>query len=201
MRIINMYFDVETTGLNPYKDEIHQFSAIVENEDGEIIDEIDIKAKPSDIELFKDGVLNLLGITAEEVMARPLDQVGLYNAILAFFDKHVDKYDRNDKFTPIAYNIDFDKGFLRQLFLKNGNRYIDSYLQHNHIDVLAFCHILVQYGGIMKNQSNMKLTTMCELLDIPIEKAHDSLHDTHAMRLLLKWFEEHITLEIPPHLQ
>lgn len=201
MRIINLYFDVETTGLNPLKDEVHQFSAIVENEDGEIIDEIDLKSRVSDVSLFKDGVLELLGITAEEVMSRPLSQEGLYTAILAFFDKHIDKYDRNDKFTPIAYNIDFDKGFLRQMFLRNGNRYIDSYLQHHHIDVLAFCHILAQYGGIMADQSDMKLTTMCRLLDIPIEKAHDSLYDTHAMRRLLKWFENHMTITIPEHLQ
>lgn len=188
------FFDLETTGLNPMVDEIIQFSAIIEIDD-EIIEEIDLKARPTDAKLINPEVLTLLNITTEEIMSRELSQVELYEAILAFFDKHVDKYDRNDKFIPIGYNIDFDKSFMRQFFLRHDNRYIDSYFNHHSIDVMAFTHIFLIYGKIPPAQENLKLTTMCKYANIPLEKAHDSLYDTHAMRRLLKWFEERLSID------
>lgn len=188
------FFDIESTGLNPMVDEIIQFSAIIEIDD-EIIEEIDLKARPTDAKLINPEVLKLLNITVEEIMSRELSQSELYEAILAFFDKHVDKYDRNDKFIPVGYNIDFDKSFMRQFFLRHDNRYIDSYFNHHSIDVMAFTHIFLIYGKIPPAQENLKLTTMCKYANIPLEKAHDSLYDTHAMRRLLKWFEERLSID------
>ena len=188
------FFDLETTGLNPMVDEIVQFSAIIEI-DGEIIEEIDLKARPDNENLMSDVVLKLLSTTKEEIMSRPLSQEQLYEAILAFYDKHVDKYDRNDKFIAVGYNIDFDKSFMRQFFLRHDNRYIDSYIDHHSIDVMAFTHIFLIYGMIPPSQENLKLTTMCKYANIPLDKAHDSLYDTHAMRRLLKWFEERMTID------
>ena len=187
------FFDLETSGLNPMVDEIIQFSAVLEI-DGEIIDEVDFKARPNDAKLIQPEVLKLLGTTVEEIMSRPLSQVELYEAILAFYDKHVDKYDRNDKFIAVGYNIDFDKSFMRQFFLNHDNRYIDSYISHCSIDVMAFAHIFLIYGMIPSSQENLKLTTMCKYANIPLDKAHDSLYDTHAMRLLLKWFEDRMSI-------
>ena len=188
------YFDLETTGLNPMVDEIIQFSAIIEIDD-EIIETIDLKARPTDEKLIQPEVLKLLNITTEEIMSRELSQDELYEAILAFYDRHVDKYDRNDKFVAVGYNIDFDKSFMRNFFIRHGNRYIDSYISHHSIDVMAFSHIFLIYGMIPSDQENLKLTTMCKFANIPLEKAHDSLYDTHAMRRLLKWFEEKMTID------
>ena len=189
-----LFFDLETTGLNPMVDEIIQFSAVIEIDD-EIIEEIDLKARPTDSKLIQPEVLKLLGTTEDEIMSRELSQVELYEAILAFYDKHVDKYDRNDKLIPVGYNIDFDKSFMRQFFLHHDNRYIDSYFNHHSLDVMAFTHIFLIYGKIPPCQENLKLTTMCKYAKIPLEKAHDSLYDTHAMRRLLKWFEERMTID------
>ena len=188
------FFDIETTGLNPMVDEIIQFSAIIEIND-EIIEEVDFKARPNNAKLIQPEVTKLLGTTVEEIMSRPLSQVELYESILAFYDKHVDKYDRNDKFIVVGYNIDFDKSFMRQFFLNHGNRYIDSYINHHSIDVMAFAHIFLIYCMIPPAQENLKLTTMCRYAKIPLDKAHDSLYDTHAMRRLLKWFEERMSID------
>lgn len=193
---LQLYFDLETSGLNPMVDEIVQFSAVLEDiESGEIITEIDLKARPSDVNLICAGVPELLGTTKEEIMSRTLSQEELYTSILEFFDTYVDKYDKRDKFIPIGYNIDFDKSFMRQFFIRHDNRYIDSYFDHHSIDVMSFSHIFLVYGQIPSDQENLKLTTMCKFANIPLEKAHDSLYDTHAMRLLLKWFEGKMTID------
>jgi DNA polymerase-3 subunit epsilon len=191
-----LYYDLETTGVEPNRDEIVQFSAIIENLDGEIITEIDLKARPSSREMVKAGVAELQGTTVDELMSRPLDQQELYEAIVDFFNKHVDKYDKNDKFIPVGYNIDFDNTFMRSFFMKHNNRYLSSYFHFYSIDVMAFSHIFLIYGHIPDTQYDLKLETMCGFAGIPLEKAHDSLYDTHAVRRLLKWFEQHITIDI-----
>jgi DNA polymerase III alpha subunit (gram-positive type) len=190
-----LYYDLETTGVEPNKDEIVQFSAIIEDLDGNIITEIDMKARPTKPELIKAGVPELLGTTVEELMSRPLSQEQLYENIVDFFNKHIDKYDKNDKFIPVGYNIDFDNTFMRSFFMKHHNRYLSSYFHFYSIDVMSFSHIFLIYGKLPSSQYDLKLETMCNYAGIPLEKAHDSLYDTHAVRKLLKWFENHITID------
>ena len=43
-----LYFDVETTGLNPYKNDIIQFACLVEI-NGEVKEEFETKVAPHDI--------------------------------------------------------------------------------------------------------------------------------------------------------
>jgi DNA polymerase-3 subunit epsilon len=192
-----LYYDLETTGVEPSRDEIVQFSAIVEDMDGNIVTEIDLKARPSKEYIIKAGVPELQGTTIEELMSRPLSQRDLFEAIVDFFNKWVDRYDKNDKFIAVGYNIDFDNTFMRHFFMKHNNRFIGSYMHPYSIDVMSFSHIILIYGYIPDTQYDLRLETMCEFAGIDIGKAHDSLYDTHAVRNLLKWFEKRIDIKLP----
>ncbi|MDD3178045.1 MAG: exonuclease domain-containing protein [Candidatus ainarchaeum sp.] len=61
-----LYFDVETTGLNPEKHGLIQFSGIIEI-DGEIKEKFNFKIKPFDSDLIEESALNVNNISREEL--------------------------------------------------------------------------------------------------------------------------------------
>ena len=226
-----LYFDTETTGRDPIKNDIIQISGIIEW-DGREIDRFDFRVKPYafvridreitklekgkseciaqeketvtldsdhykqvldkyDAEIQKLRVerelavdpkaLEVNGITIEQLESYPDPDI-VFTNLKAVFNRHINQYDRNDKFIPVAHNGKFDMDFLSAFFQKNNDPYFGAWISWNLIDTLAIARYLFLMSNIPID--NFKLETLCKYFGIPLE-AHDSMNDIVATRELL----------------
>lgn len=176
-----LYFDCETTGRDPIKNDIVQISGIVEI-DGIVKNTFNYKMQPADYANIEPEALAVTGYTVEEMKTWQHPQLA-FKSLLGVFNRFINKYDKNDKFTPAGYNVRFDLDFLQSFFKKNGEMYgCGSYQNWKAIDGLPLMHFLEGIGAI--SLPNYKLSTVCEHYGIAI-KAHDAMSDITATRELL----------------
>ena len=153
-------FDTETTGLNAwdFNDEILQISII----DGEGNILLNSYVKPCLHESW-DNATQINGITPEMVRdaPRPEDLIPVVKGIFASAD------------TLIAYNIDFDLGFLDQWEIcpAEGQKVIDV--------MEEFAEVYGEYNEYYGNYKWQKLTTAADYYGYRYD-AHDSLEDVRA---------------------
>lgn len=184
-----LYFDVETTGRDPKVNEIVQFSAIVEV-DGEVKEEVNWFCSPTDWDNVEEGALEVIGKTREELATYP-PPVSLMDGIQSLFDAHIDKYDTLDKFYPAGHNVQFDLDFLQAFWKKYGDQFgTGSYQNWRALDSRVLANFLVASGKIIEPE-NMKLKTLCDMFQIPIQ-AHDAMSDIRATRELIKKMMEYL---------
>jgi len=177
-----LYFDTETTGLNPLKNEIHQLAIIIEV-DGKIKFEGEFKIRPMDVDNISEKALSISGVTEHDILKYP-HPAEQYKSIIEVFSQVVDRFDKDDKFYPAGYNVKFDLEFLYQFFLKNDDKFFGSWINWMPLDPLPVLHAMD-----FKNQiklSNYKLATACQYYDIKLDNAHDAMADIKATRELLK---------------
>lgn len=176
-----LYFDVETTGTNPAIHEIIQFAGIIEI-DGKIIEEVNYRCQPEKWGNISDDALAVTKITREELQG--FEKPGaIFYKIRAFFENHVNKYDKADRLYPAGHNVNFDLNFLQQFWKKYGDHWgTGSYQNWRALDSRVFANFMIYAGKLPVD--NVKLQTLCEHFDIEI-KAHDALSDIRATRLLI----------------
>lgn len=174
-----LYFDCETTGLDPVKNGIIQIAGIVEV-DGEEVEKFDIKIKPFESDVVEDKALAVSGTTRDDVEKFDEPEKG-YNKIIGMFDKYINKYDKGDKFVVCGYNVRFDVDFLKEFFVKNKNPYLFAYIGRlkDSLYVIRYLEIL----GKIKTKNN-KLGTVCEYFNINLKEAHNALADIEATKKL-----------------
>jgi len=178
-----LWFDTETTGLDPKKHSIIQFAAIIE-EGGQVKDEINIKFAPIKGTEIDKCALELTGTTREELDARP-SAVDAYYQILRFLNTYCNQFDWKDKYYPAGYNVQFDLEFLQALFMKcGGSRYgIGLFINWRRLDPLPVLYLMDYSNKI--SLPNYKLGTVCEHFGIEIN-AHDALSDVRATREVMQ---------------
>ena len=176
-----LFFDVETTGLNVERCSIIQLSGIIDI-GGEIKEEFNFFIAPDPNADISDEALEITGKTRKEIQGYPSAK-DVYSQFLEILDRHVNKYDKTDKFYPAGYNVRFDLEFLQSFFKKCGNEWgSGSYQNWKAIDVMQLAHFLCYDQKL--NLENYKLQTLCSHFGIEII-AHDALSDIRATRLLL----------------
>lgn len=173
------WLDTETTGLNPKRNSIIQIAAIVEA-GGNVLEEKEWKIRPHLTDTIEEDALRINNRTREELLTfQPLQEV--YNELIKFLGTYVDRYDRGDKFFVAGYNVDFDIQFLREFFLRNGDKFYGSYFFWASLDVKG--KIVEGWDEIPKPLENMQLGTVCAKMGIELD-AHDALNDIRATREL-----------------
>lgn len=165
-------FDTETTGLNAQRDRIIQISAIkFATESMDEISRLDLYIKPP-FEL-EPKITKITGITNEFLKGKPTEKE-LFPEIYSFFGD-----------TPViaAYNTPFDKGFMEQLYERNGK----VFLPKKETDVLEMARDLVS----KKDVENHKLGTIAHLYGVDTGLTfHNSMDDVTATARLLKVFRD-----------
>lgn len=174
-----LYFDVETTGLNDYKNDIIQFACIVEI-NGEVVEEWETKVSPIDFTSIEPKALETNGLKIGDLRSFP-NPKEVHAQMNKLFGKYIAKFDKGDKFAPAGYNVKFDVGFLQSFFKKNDDKYYGSWFNWKLIDPLNTLHQMDYEGKI--NLPDYKLSTVCTHFGIPL-KAHDALSDIRATRQL-----------------
>lgn len=172
-----LWFDCETTGLNPIKNDIIQLAAMIEVE-GKIVAEFNSKCAPFDATNVDAKALVVNNLKLEDVLKYPNPRQ-VQKEFVIFLSRYVDKYNKSDKYAPAGYNVGFDIDFLSSFFKKAGDSYYGSFFNYKSIDPLRLVHIMDYKRQL--DLPNYKLTTVCEHYGIKFE-AHEALADIKATR-------------------
>lgn len=187
-----MFFDVETTGLDPVKHDIIELAYIVEV-DGFVKERNCLYIQPFSYENIDPEALKISGHTVEQLHSF-MDPREAYRAFVEVLGHYIDKFDRADKFFPShslweagGFNVRFDLEFLNQFFVKNGDKYFGSYFNWRTLDprpILAFLNYL---GKI--DLPKYSLEEACKYFGIE-PGGHDASKDIEATRLLIRKLAE-----------
>ena len=169
------FIDVETTGLFPWKNAIHQLSGTIII-DQEVKEKFNFLIRPHDGAEIEVKALEVSGVTHETIMEYP-DSISTFKAFIKMLDKYVGKYNKKDKFHFVAYNAQFDSEFIRSFFKRNKNNYYGSYFWTPYIDLMT-----IAGAALMSKRSemtNFKLNTVANKLGINVDdsRLHDAEYD------------------------
>lgn len=195
-----VWFDTETTGLDPNKHGMIQLAMLMDI-DGELVDEVQINIEPFCNDMMLIGIADIAnipqdiswkeskdsyadaftptGITFSDIAKFINPQVAI-SKINAFLQKHIFKFDKVDKAYVGGYNVPFDIAFLSNFYKKCGDNYLGSYINWKQIDVRSMLYLL-DYKGTVKQIENYKLATVCAEYRIELD-AHNPLSDIKATR-------------------
>lgn len=176
-----LWFDIETTGLNPTKHGVIQFAALIEI-DGQVVDKLEVKMQPQSGAEIEQSAIDTHGMTKADIAGFMPHEDG-YDCIRVFFERNCDKFDKKDKFYPAGYNVRFDLDFLQAMFKRFDRFGIGSFVNWLAIDPLPMLYMM-DYAGLL-SLPDYKLATVCAHYGIKIN-AHDALSDIIATRELTR---------------
>lgn len=168
-----LWIDCETCGLDPKRNGLLQVSGIVEV-DGKEVEEFDFRIKPFPTDEIEDSALAVNGITREQ-LAGFMDPQDAHKDMEQIFERHVSRYDKQDKFVFAGYNAQFDINFLCAFFKKCGDPYFFSWVWWPPLDVSVLA--MQQLMGVRHTFKNFKLATLAEHWNIAADSAHDAFAD------------------------
>ena len=179
--IKRFYFDVETTGVNAFKNAIHQIAFIIEI-NGEIVAKEDWRIKPFPKAIIEDEALAVSGVNREQINGYRDHEQGLKD-LKTLMANHVDKFNKTDKMHLVGFNNRyFDDRFLRNWFEICGDDYFGSWFWADSLDVMVLAsQKLLSRRWSMKN---FKLMTVAQEFGIGVDEdlAHDGLYDVGVTR-------------------
>lgn len=169
-----LFIDTETTGLYAPGAGLVQVAGIVEI-DGQEVEEFNLWARPHKGDLLNKEALDVIGKTREELAALP-DPADTFREFLDILDRHVDRFDKTDKFFLVAYNASFDNEHLRAWWKKCGGEYFGSYFWTPPLCVMTLAGIALRPSR--PDLPNFKLATVAQAMRITAEgDPHDALTD------------------------
>jgi len=175
-----MYIDTETTSLDEKTREPLEIAVILER-NLEIIDSTTLYMQPSDYGLIETAAIETSGLTIDKIRTFPSQAEGFQN-LKAFLDQYIDPYDRNDKAYTAGYNVMFDIRTIRNLFEKQGDKYLGSYVNWRTLDLMYYFHMHDALGNL--NLASYALKNVCIAYNIPLD-AHKAMDDITATRSLI----------------
>lgn len=173
------FLDLETGGLNPKESGTLEIGCVLEV--GSHYQNLSIRCNPFPTDVIDDKALKVNKFPREELFNHtpPKDAYKEFTARLSHF---VNKYDKKDKFFLVGYNVSFDESFLREFFLKNDDKYFNSFFFYPSIDVAVLAAMFLKEERHL--MINFKLATVAQMLKIPLEeeKTHGALYDIQITR-------------------
>lgn len=184
-----LWIDLETTGRDERLNGIHQLSGLIQI-DNKIVDTFDFHMNPGDVQYDPEAEA-VTGIGRDTIRTYPAE-FSVFPEFMAVLDKHIDRFDKTDKFMLAGYYIDLNWKMLTQWFRLNKEDYYMSYFQPFKLDVAALCAYATMHKRTTIN--TLKLEAMCILFGIDIGDTHNSMSDIVAT---YKLFHELSTKYIP----
>lgn len=186
-----LYLDTETGGLDCKLNPILQISGIIEiiDEHSESIKalqsstfEFDLKLRPHHSAVISPEAMRVNGLDPERLHDPDrLEPIEAYKKLKSIFLTYIDKYDKTDKFYLVGQNVHFDYGFLLELWNRQGDNYLGSFIHYHKIDLIALTAALRLAGRFSLDLPSMKLSALCAYFGMA-EQTHDSLSDIRQTR-------------------
>ncbi|KAA6231795.1 3'-5' exonuclease [Chlorobium phaeovibrioides] len=190
-----LWFDLETTGIDPERNGIIQFAGLAEI-DGAVVESFEIKMQPHEGAQIDDEALEVTGFTREAIRTFT-PHAEAYRQIDDFLARHVSRFDRNDKFYPAGYNVRFDLEFLSRMFKRFDQYGLGSFTNWRMLDPQPILNLMDYMGRI--SLPNHRLQTACDHFGVKLENAHDALADITATRALMQRLLEHVSIDSMHH--
>lgn len=176
------FLDLETTGVNPGRNGIHQMSGMVVI-DGEEKETFNFNVRPNPKAVIEKQALDVAGVTEEQVLSYPPMEVVYREKLIPILDKYIDRFNKKDKFFIVGYNnAHFDNDFFRGFFLQNGDKFFGSYFWANCFDCMVLATPYL--ADVRPSMENFKQGTVAKYLGIEIDesKLHDALYDIRVCK-------------------
>lgn len=178
-----LYLDTETGGLDPKTNPALQISGIIEI-NGIVQQEFDLRLRPHPSAVIDAKALSINGLDPERLHDPDrLEPIDAYKRLKSIFLTHIDKYDRTDKFYLVGQNVHFDYGFLLELWNRQGDNYLGSFIHYHKIDLIALTAALRLANKLPTDERlpSMKLEALCHYFQMP-KQTHDSMSDIRQTR-------------------
>lgn len=172
-----LWFDTETTGLDPVRNDIITLAGIIEI-DKQIVDKIYLKIQPTNWDSISEEALKINGITKEELKSFDSPRAA-HQKLTAWLSKYCNKFDSKDKYQPAGYNVTFDTLFLGEFFKKVGDKYYGSWVDYHKLDVATLAMFLHLTGKI--KLESYKLVSLAKYFGIEFD-AHNAQADIEVTR-------------------
>lgn len=186
-----LFYDLETTGLDSIKCAIHQISGMVVV-NGKVTEEFNLHLRPHEGAEVSAEALAVANLTIETIYEYPPSYEG-YRKFKEIMFRYINPYDKSDKMFLCGYNnVAFDNSFLRQLFLLNNDQYFGSFFWSNSIDVMVLAS--QKLCGIRHLMPNFKQGTVAKALGIQIDDSslHDALYDVRVCKKIYDCCCQHL---------
>lgn len=164
-----MFFDVETTGLDPKEDYIIEFAALnVRYLNGKtfVCNEVDVFAKPDNGEQLSQSTIQLTGITNDMIIQQGITQKELFSIV----DKSIKSY---GKTVLVAHNAQFDMNYLKELYHRNNM--MEFFENLDVVDSLTICRDRFPYPHKLKNAIEFYGLTAY------VQNTHRGIDDVYAL--------------------
>lgn len=191
-----VFIDVETTGVNPESNGLTQISGCVQVGD-EVLETFDYFVRPFPQDIVESAALEVTGIDRKQLLPPDHpdhlaiegqffeDPKDIYVRLHTVLKKHVDQYDKADKYHFVGYNShSFDMPFMRRFWEKNNDRFFGSWFWYPSLDVmLVWAQILCEDRAEL---TNFKLATVARHCGVEVDETrlHDSQYDIDLTRQL-----------------
>ena len=183
------FYDLETTGINPFFDVPTQFACITTDENFNVLEEVNWRARPPSYVLPAPGALTTTGVGHAEIHSAPMSFYDLMRSIRM-------KIEAVQPALFVAHNgIHFDENFLRTGFYRClHNPYLTQFGGNERLDTLILAHAvhILFTGGmsvprdVQTGSLSFKLGRLAEANGFSGHEAHDALSDVKAMIHLTK---------------
>jgi len=180
--IKELFLDLETTGTDVKKCGIWQIGGIIRY-DRKIKEEFEFSCDIFEDDEVDPEAMKMAGLTLLD-FANFNDPGDVYQKLIKILEKHVDRFDKKDKFFITGYGVEFDVKCLRRWFEGMGDKYFGSWFWMPWICVMTLAGQYLR--PIRSSMPNFKLETVLDQLKIPHDKnkLHSALYDaTMAMKL------------------
>ena len=156
-------FDLETTGLSPFKDEIIEIGAVRVDKDGKIVGTFTTLVKPS--QPVSEFIQNLTGISNKMLSDAP----SIYTVLPRFVDFVGDSI-------LVGHNVTFDIAFVQQ----KAKIYKETKFLNPYVDTLSLTR------KVYPNLKSYKLQDLIKEFDLKTYAAHRALADVVATQQLFE---------------
>ena len=189
---MNYYFcfDTETGSLSPKDGDLLTIYCCMVDENFKILEELDLKVKPDGgrLPIANAGALNVNGINLKEHLedTATIAYSEAKTKIVAMLKKYLKKKGRYSNIRPLAYNADFDIGFIQHYILPFEDW--DSLINYNKVDPKVCVNFLKDAQWLPPDLGT--LVSVVKHFNIPMGTAHTAKADTQATIEVYKKFLE-----------
>ena len=187
---IIMYYDLETTGLQPLVNGIHQIAGIIEV-NGRVTETFNINMRPSGFHVIEPKALETSNLTIDDIMNNPYSQEEGFSEFIGILSRYVKPYVKakdKDRIFKIGYNSSsFDNNFLQQFFkYNNQDRLFFSFFYSDSPDVMVLCSD--RFIDERRSFNDFKLSTLARRFGLPVNESrlHEALYDVELTRMVYK---------------
>jgi len=186
-------FDVETTGLDPQRHTITQLGYIRKDETRSVQTLLNIR--PLDDTDINMRALAVQGKSLDQILIEGLEPAKAYQRLLLELGEWVDKFNKQDKFIVVGYNVRFDLEFLRAWFLKVdplSGKFFGSWFHTLAIDIYSVAAIYLGYKFL--SMPSGKLIDVAKAFGVKVDEksTHNALYDAIIVEEIFNTLKEGI---------